>query len=74
MFVKQPGKQWLKVLSEGLGKHYKNLSLGKIPPVDPLMGIFDPKLVFFHLRKSQKSKEIQLCFEFGGHSSADYLW
>ena len=28
--------------------------LGKIPTVDPLVGIFDPKMVFFRLRKSQK--------------------
>ena len=57
----------------GRCNHYKISRLGKIHTVDPLVGIFDPKMVFFRLRKSQESKEKHLCFQFGGRASADYL-
>ena len=51
----------------------KSLVWEKSPQLIQLVGFFDPKMVFFRLRKSQKSKEKHMCFQFGGRASADYL-
>ena len=46
--------------------------LGEIPTAFiQFVGIVDPKMVFFRLRKSKKSIEKHPCFQFGGRASAD---
>ena len=42
--------------------HYENISFWeKSPQLMQLVGFFDPKMVFFRLRKSQKEVKINIC-------------